>query len=64
MKKKYSQPEIAIENTVFESSLLIGSGLNGIAGGNTIGDGGGIDNGSHNPDANTIVLWDELEDKF
>ena len=64
MKIQYIKPELDIENIVYESSLLTDSGLTGDSNGETIGDGGGPDDGTHDPDANTITLWDNLEDRF
>lgn len=61
MKRNYVKPELDIIFSCLEHSLLAGSGITGTGG---INDGGEPDDGSHDPDANTINLWDEMDDSL
>ena len=58
---RYIKPEIDTNQIVFESSLLVGSGITGGVEGDDGIDHGGNGSGKEG-DANRFKLWDEPED--
>lgn len=57
MKKLYIKPEVEIKISVFESSLLAGTGIKGDALDDELDDGGSGD--GLEGDANTFKLWED-----